>query len=99
MGKNTNLSREQVLHIAKLANLTLTEKEVKKFKKDLSDILAYIDVLNELDTSKVKPTSQVTGLKNVFREDKESRCLSQEEALVGAKVKHQGYFKVKAIFE
>jgi len=99
MAKKTKLSREQVLHIAKLANLTLTEKEVKKFQKDLSDILAYIDLLNELDTSKVKPTFQVTGLKNVVREDKEIRGLSQKEALAGTKAKYQGYFKVKAIFE
>jgi len=98
MAKKTKLNREQDLHIAKLANLNLTEKEVKKFQKDLSDILVYIEVLNELDTSKVKPTLQVSGLKNVFREDEETGSLSQKEALSGAKAKYQGYFKIKSIF-
>lgn len=97
--KKTKLTRGEVLHIAKLAKLKLTEKEINKFQKQLSDILSYIDMLNELDTSKIKPTLQVTGLENVFRKDELVDCLSQGEALSGAKSKHNGYFKIKAIFE
>lgn len=99
INKKAKLTKEQVLHIAKLAKLTLSEKEIIKFQKQLSDILGYIEVLNELDTSKVKPTSQVTGLENVLREDKVGKCLTKKEALSNAKNKHEGYFKVKAIFE
>ena len=97
--KKTKLSKEQVLHIARLAKLKLTEKEVKKFQKQLSDILSYIDMLNELDISKVEPSSQVTGLKNIFKKDEVVDCFSQKEALSGTKSKHNGYFKIKAIFE
>ncbi len=63
------LSKEEVRKIAALAKLTLSEQEEKKFQTQLSDVLSYIDKLNEVDTSKVKPTSQVTGLENVFKQD------------------------------
>ncbi len=92
------LSRKQVLHIAQLANLDLSSKEIEKFRSQLSDILGYIDILNELDTKEVKPTSQVTGLENVMREDEVKKSLSQKEALSGTKNKYKGYFKIKSIF-
>ena len=96
--KKVKLTKGQVLHIAKLAKLHLTEKEVRKFQHELSDILEYIEILNELDTKGVKPTSQVTGLENVFREDGVEKSLTQKEALSGAKNKKEGYFRVRAIF-
>lgn len=65
----TTLTKEQVLHIAKLARLTLTSGEVDTMTKELSSILNYIEVLNEVDTDDTKPTAQVTGLTNALRED------------------------------
>lgn len=65
----TTLTKEQVLHIAKLARLTLTPEEVESMTKELSSILNYIDVLSEVDTSNVEPTAQVTGLTNALRKD------------------------------
>lgn len=65
----TTLTREQVLHIAKLARLELKSEEVDNMTKELSSILNYIDVLSEVDTTSVEPTAQVTGIKNAFRED------------------------------
>ena len=97
--KNAKLSAEEVKHVADLAGLRLTPEELKKFQKQLSDVLDYVEVLNELKTDKVEPTSQVTGLEDVFREDEVGECLTQKEALSGAKEKHQRRFKVKAIFE
>ena len=97
--KNKKLTEEKVKHVAKLAGLTLSSEEVKKFQEQLSDVLDYVEVLNELKTDKVEPTSQVTGLEDVFREDEVGECLTQKEALSGAKEKHQRRFKVKAIFE
>lgn len=90
--------RIDVSHVAKLANLPLTPEEKEKFGKQLGDILSYIEKLNEVDTNGIKPTSQVTGLENVTREDTASPSLSQDEALKNAKEKHSGFFKVKAIF-
>lgn len=98
MKKNSKLTEDEVRHVAKLAGLTLNPSEVKKFQKQLSEILNYIETLKEVETKDVEITSQVAGLENVFREDKVEKSLSQEEALSGAKKKHQGRFKVKAIF-
>lgn len=91
--------KKEVIHVAKLARLTLTPREIKKFQKQLSQILNYIKILKKVKTGKVKPTSQVTGLENVFREDKVGSSLSQEETLSGTKNKKDGMFKIKAIFE
>ncbi|MBI3093229.1 MAG: Asp-tRNA(Asn)/Glu-tRNA(Gln) amidotransferase subunit GatC [Candidatus Levybacteria bacterium] len=88
-----------VSHIAKLANLSLKEEEKEKFEKQLSSILDYVKKLEEVDTSKVEPTPQVTGLENITREDQTTPSLSQEEALSNAKNKHNGFFKVKTILE
>jgi aspartyl-tRNA(Asn)/glutamyl-tRNA(Gln) amidotransferase subunit C len=65
----STLTSAQVLHIAKLARLTLKQEEIDKMTRELSSILSYIEVLNEVDTSAVKPTEQVTGLTNALRDD------------------------------
>ncbi len=88
-----------VKKVAKLANLPIQKEDVEKFEKQLSSILDYIKKLEEVDTKNVEPTSQVTGLENVTREDEASPSLSQEEALVNTKDKHNGMFKVKAILD
>lgn len=64
-----SLTPEQVRHVAKLARLRLSDAEVEKFSGQLSAILDYVAILNEVDTEGVQPTSQVTGLENVTRED------------------------------
>lgn len=99
MRENAKLTKEEVIHVAKLARLTLTPREIKKFQKQLSQVLNYIKILKKVKTRRVKPTSQVTGLENVFREDKIGSSLSQEETLSGTKNKKDGMFKIKAIFE
>ena len=100
MSGKENLTKEQVLHIAKLCNLTLTESEVEKLAKMLSDTLDYIGVLDELDTSGVNETFQVTGLTNVFQQkNDEVTTLSQEEALKNAKEVIKDMFATKGVFE
>lgn len=95
------LTRDDVLHVAKLAKLTLSEKEIERFRKQLSEVISYISQLSEVDTKGIDATSQTTGLENVKREDEinSQNCLSQEEALSGTDKAHNGYFKVKAILE
>jgi aspartyl-tRNA(Asn)/glutamyl-tRNA(Gln) amidotransferase subunit C len=63
------LSDDDVRHVAKLARLKVSDGEVKKFGPQLSSILEYVDMLNELDTKDIEPTAQVTGLSNVLRPD------------------------------
>jgi aspartyl-tRNA(Asn)/glutamyl-tRNA(Gln) amidotransferase subunit C len=77
------LSESQVRHIAKLARLGLSDDEVKKFSTQLTNILQYIEVLNECDTSLIEPTSQVTGLANVMRADTVDREWVKREELLG----------------
>ncbi len=84
-----------VKHTAKLSNLKLSSEEEKKFGSQLSSILDYVDKLQEIDTEKVEETSQVTGLENITRKDIAGPSLSQEEALLNAKNKHNGFFKAK----
>ena len=86
-----------VKHIAKLANLPLSEKEEEKFERQLSSILEYIEKLNEKDTKGIEITSQITGLENVTREDETSPSLYQEEALSNSKSNQNGMFKIKKI--
>ena len=88
-----------VPHIAKLANLPLTNEEENKFERQLEDTARYVEELGEVDTTDVEPTSQVTGLENVTREDTANPSLTQEQALSNAKSTHNGLFKVNAILE
>jgi aspartyl-tRNA(Asn)/glutamyl-tRNA(Gln) amidotransferase subunit C len=88
-----------VKHVARLANLPLTDEEIKQFEPQLEETLKYIEQLDEVDTKNIKPTSQVTGLENVLDEDNATPSLTQQDALANAKSKHNGFFKVKGIFE
>lgn len=88
-----------VTRVAKLANLQITKEEEATFEKQLSDVLDYIEVLDEVDTKDIKPTSQVTGLENVTQEDEARESLSQEAVLANTKNGYNGSFKVKAILD
>lgn len=90
-----------VLHVAKLANLNVTTEEIEKFSAAFTRTLSTIDLINELDTSSVLPTSQVTGLTNVSRPDivDPSRVLTQSQALSPTTSTRDGYFVVPAVFD
>jgi aspartyl-tRNA(Asn)/glutamyl-tRNA(Gln) amidotransferase subunit C len=64
-----DLTRDDVLKLARLARLTITDEEIEKYRKELSDILQYVEQLSQVDVSGLEPTTQVTGLKNVMRDD------------------------------
>ena len=88
---------KDVEHVAKLARLQFTDAEKEKFTHQLNDILAYMEKLNELDTSKVEPLSQVIELKNVFREDTVRPSSPREEILKNAPDKNEEFFKVPKV--
>ncbi len=98
--KIMKLTKKQTQHISNLAELNLSNEEIAKFQKQLSSILEYVDLLDEVDTENVKTTAQTTGLKNSYREDKPSKdqCLTQEETLSNAPEKQDGHIKTKAVF-
>lgn len=87
-----------VPHIAKLANLKITEEESKTLEQQLSSILDYIKKLEEVNTKNIETTSQVTKLENITRKDEAKPSLAQEESLLNAPKKHNGLFEVDAIF-
>jgi len=94
------LNKKDVEHIAQLARLNLTEAEILRFQKQLSEVVSYVEELSEVDTSKVLPTSQTTGLTNIFRGDEiDKEGFSQEDATGGTKNSHNGYFIVPQILE
>ncbi|HRN70236.1 MAG TPA: Asp-tRNA(Asn)/Glu-tRNA(Gln) amidotransferase subunit GatC [Candidatus Woesebacteria bacterium] len=101
MGKHTDLTKADILHIAKLANLSLTDIEVEKYIIQLTETIHYVENLDQLDTNDVEPTSHSTNVSNVFFEDgtKNERGFTQEEALQNAKNTKNGQFVVKRIME
>jgi aspartyl-tRNA(Asn)/glutamyl-tRNA(Gln) amidotransferase subunit C len=64
-----DLSRDDVLKLAKLARLDLSESEIEEYKTELSSILDYVDKLKNVDVNGLEPTNQVSGLKNIMRKD------------------------------
>jgi aspartyl-tRNA(Asn)/glutamyl-tRNA(Gln) amidotransferase subunit C len=91
------ITLEQVAEVAALAKLAFNGEQMVKLTKELDQIVAYVDKLNELDTTNVAPTSQVFDLKNVFRDDEVEAWLSQEEALKNAPCAKAGYFSVPKV--
>ena len=88
---------QEVEHVAKLARLEFSPEEKEKFTHQLNKILAYMEKLNELDTSKVEPLSHVIELTNVFREDVVKPSYPAEEMLKNAPKKTEKFFKVPKV--
>jgi aspartyl-tRNA(Asn)/glutamyl-tRNA(Gln) amidotransferase subunit C len=62
-------TKEQIEHIARLSRIEISPREQEKFSKEISSVLNYMKILNEINTDEVEPTAQVTGLSNVLRVD------------------------------
>lgn len=94
-----NLTSDEVRHIAKLARLELSEAEIEKFSKQLSDILNHAKLLNEVNTDDVEPIAQITGLESVTFEDSEKGCEYTDELLKETPQEVQDHMiKVKNVF-
>src|SRR5438046_3112020 len=92
------LSRDQVLKLAHLSRLKLTEEEIEQFSNELGEILDYVKVLDNVDVDGLEPTYQVTGLKNVMRADDEIDYQAKPSDLIkGAPAIENNQFKVKRI--
>ncbi len=95
----SSLDTSIVRHVATLARLKLTESEVAQFAEQLSDILKYVEQLNELDTRDVEPTAHPLPVSNVFREDTVQTPWPAEVALANAPERHGEFFKVPKVLE
>ncbi len=94
------ISQEKVKSIAKLANIDLSDNEVEKYSRQLTEVIDYnVEQLNKVDTEKIEPLLNVSGLTNAFREDLAESGLTNEEALKNVKSSHNGFIKVKAVLD
>ena len=94
-----SLTREEVLHIARLARVGLTEDDVAKFQEQLSGILDHFEALQALDTEDVPPTSHPLPLENVTRPDEVKPSLDRADVLANAPLADEGAFRVQAVLE
>ncbi len=92
------LTKEEVIRISQLARLQLTSAEIEQFQVELSRILDYVDQLNNLDTTHVPATAQVTGLENQMRPDEVTDAYAREDMLASAIDQAEGHIKVKSVF-
>jgi aspartyl-tRNA(Asn)/glutamyl-tRNA(Gln) amidotransferase subunit C len=88
------LSRDQVLHVARLARLELTDDEIERYSGELSKVLDYIEKISELDLSGVEPTSHVVEVENALRADEPRPSLPVDVALANAPDPALGGFRV-----
>lgn len=101
MSTKKRLSLEDIEHIAKLARIALSAKEKEIFSLQLSKVLEYMEILNEVDTSDVPPTTQVTGLVNVTRDDVVHPSTPETVEMIKKNFPESsgGYLKVPHVFE
>ena len=93
------LTLDEVRHVARLARLRLNDQELAEMQQQLSEILDYFAMLQEVDVSEVPPTAQVTDVVNVVRPDEVRPSMPVEEVLGGAPQREGNFFKVKPVFE
>ena len=93
------LTSEEVLHIARLARIALSDDDVQRFTAQLSGILDHFTALAAVDTEGLEPTAHPLPLSNVMREDLVAPSLPQAEALANAPRQEDGYVRVRAVLE
>jgi aspartyl-tRNA(Asn)/glutamyl-tRNA(Gln) amidotransferase subunit C len=93
------LNREEVLHIARLARMALTEEEITRLSGQLSNLLEHFQVLQEVNTDNVEPMTQSVELRSVMREDNVAPSLPPEDVLANAPRREGEFFRVRAVLE
>ncbi|MBC7959170.1 MAG: Asp-tRNA(Asn)/Glu-tRNA(Gln) amidotransferase subunit GatC [Vallitaleaceae bacterium] len=93
------ITKEQVTHVANLARLNLTEEEKEVMTKDMASIISFVDQMNGLDISGIKPTDHIIPINNVFRDDVVKPSMNREELLRNAPEQENGCYSVPKIVE
>ncbi len=93
------ISREDVIHVARLARLALTDAELETMREQLNAILAHTDAHKAVDTAGIEPTSHAVPQFNVMRDDDPRPCFSVEEMLANAPDRDRDFFRVPRIIE
>ena len=92
-----DISKEEIIHIAKLSMLNLTEKEIERYTNDMQEILEYAEMINKLDTSSIDETIVASEQKNVFRKDEVKEFGSREILLQNAPSQDEGMFRIPKV--
>lgn len=92
-----SVSIDETRHLAELSAIELSDDELASLARDIDRIVGYINMLDELDTSGIEPTFQLTGLQNVWREDKVESGLTRDQLLSLAPAKEDGQVKVPKV--
>ena len=93
------LNREEVLHIARLARVGLSEEEVKALSRQLSQILEHFTVLQQVDTENVSPTTGAFSAVSVMKDDKTRKSIPQKDVLANAPKTDGDFIRVRAVLE
>jgi aspartyl-tRNA(Asn)/glutamyl-tRNA(Gln) amidotransferase subunit C len=93
------ITREEVQHVAMLFRMALSEEEIARFQQQLSQIIDYFQVLQQVDTEGVPPTSHTLTLENVMRDDEPRPSYPPADILANAPLSEGGFFRVRAVLE
>ena len=93
------LTDEEIRHIALLARLGISDADVEKFREQLSSILENMDILQQVDTTGLAPTSHSVALENIYRPDEMAPSLTADEVLANAPAREDNSFRVNAVLE
>mgnify|MGYP001039005825 CR=1 FL=1 len=92
-----SISKEEVIHIAKLASLNLSEEETNKYTKDMQEILEFAKTVDNVNTNEIKETIGSAGGYNVFRKDEIKQKISKDELLKNAPSQDEGMFRIPKV--
>ena len=93
------IERDQVVHIAALARIGISEEDIDVYAGQLSDIIDQFEILNELDTAGVEPTGHAGDLRGVMRDDTADDSLPTDATLSNAPHRDGDFFRVKAVLD
>ena len=92
-----SISKEEIIHIAKLASLNLNDDEIEKYTKNMQEILEFANTVNNVDTSSIKETIGANNNYNVFRKDEVKQEISKDDLLQNAPSKDEGMFRIPKV--
>ena len=93
------VTEQMIQHLANLSRLSFTEEETKSFKDDLQGMIAFVEKLQEVDTTGVEPVQHMGDAVNILREDELKGSISRQEALLNSPVKDDAFFKVPKVIK
>ena len=99
MSESDDITIEEVRHLALLTRINMTDHEIEEMRDQMSDILASIEVLSEVNTDDIEPTGHSVDVHSVMREDISSDSITLEDALANAPRQEDGFIRVRAVLE